>query len=303
MAIVLPKFHKLNIAYAGIGSRETPPEDLEVMQIIGEYAAESGFELRSGGAVGADQAFERGCDTACGYTSLKEFYNNPLKTVYVPWTGFNGYGYGDNNGSSIVAVNGADISSAMKLAEEMHPNWAACSQGVRKLHARNMMQILGTDLDDPVALVVCWTKDGRGGGGTGQALRLAESRGIPVIDLANIKGCSADKLNVVAAAMDNIVANKKAEKKLVITDRQEYEFERNMLEGNVNRLNVTDDITELKSVREHAIRNIDRIYNYRKTRLEFAKNLGLDNRGEATLDIPDCTGDGADDEIDYDLPF
>lgn len=51
------------------------------------------------------------------------------------------------------------------------------------LHARNMHIILGANLDSPVEIVICWTKDGLRSGGTGQALRLAESRDIPIYDL------------------------------------------------------------------------------------------------------------------------
>ena len=47
--------------YAGIGSRNTPKEVLDVFESIGKYLALQGFVLRSGGADGADRAFERGC--------------------------------------------------------------------------------------------------------------------------------------------------------------------------------------------------------------------------------------------------
>jgi len=35
-------------------------------------------------------------------------------------------------------------------------------------------------------MVVCWTPGARGRGGTGSAIRLARSRGIPVHDLADL---------------------------------------------------------------------------------------------------------------------
>ncbi|NYZ25158.1 hypothetical protein HND93_36125, partial [Azospirillum sp. ROY-1-1-2] len=65
--------------YAGIGSRETPPAVLEVMAAVGERLAQLGWVLRSGGAVGADQAFERGCDRVGG-----------RKEIFLPWPGFDG---------------------------------------------------------------------------------------------------------------------------------------------------------------------------------------------------------------------
>ena len=48
--------------YAGIGSRETPGLMLGAFARIGEFLAKKGYTLRSGGADGADTAFEVGCD-------------------------------------------------------------------------------------------------------------------------------------------------------------------------------------------------------------------------------------------------
>jgi len=46
--------------YAGIGSRKTPPDILALMEACAYKLARYGWNLRSGGAPGADQAFERG---------------------------------------------------------------------------------------------------------------------------------------------------------------------------------------------------------------------------------------------------
>ena len=51
------------IHYAGIGTRVTPPAVLERMTNIGMLLAMQGFVLRSGGARGADRAFEEGAVT------------------------------------------------------------------------------------------------------------------------------------------------------------------------------------------------------------------------------------------------
>ena len=53
--------------YTGVGSRETPSDILEVMESVGYALASQGWTLRSGGAVGADQAFERGMFRFAGY--------------------------------------------------------------------------------------------------------------------------------------------------------------------------------------------------------------------------------------------
>lgn len=44
--------------YTGVGSRETPEEILKVMEDLAFNLRETGWILRSGGAEGADTAFE-----------------------------------------------------------------------------------------------------------------------------------------------------------------------------------------------------------------------------------------------------
>ena len=53
----------------------------------------------------------------------------------------------------------------------------------RKFHARNCYQVLGKDLQSPSNFVLCWTPGGAVTGGTGQALRIAIDRGIPVFNM------------------------------------------------------------------------------------------------------------------------
>lgn len=146
--------------YAGIGSRETPDEILKWFHDLGRYFGKHGFILRSGGASGADSAFETGCNAVKG-----------MKEIYLPWVGFNG------NKSKLVVS-----SDAFYMAEEIHPNWDALSEGGKKLQARNCHQILGENLKTPCSFVVCWTNNGSGKGGTGQAIRLAKKHNIPVFD-------------------------------------------------------------------------------------------------------------------------
>lgn len=46
--------------YTGIGSRDISPDTYQLLVDIGERMAEKGYVLRSGGAQGADQAFQEG---------------------------------------------------------------------------------------------------------------------------------------------------------------------------------------------------------------------------------------------------
>ena len=42
--------------------------------------------------------------------------------------------------------------------------------------------MLGLDLNTPSNFIICWTEDGKGQGGTGQALRIARDYDIPCFD-------------------------------------------------------------------------------------------------------------------------
>lgn len=141
--------------YAGIGSRKTPDHILRLMTRIAARLSELGYILRSGGAYGADRAFEVGAGQ---------------KEIFI--------------------AEDAD-SRALELASQYHPAWDKLSEYARKLHARNCYQILGRDLSSPVVFVVCWTLDGAEtitspqSGGTGQAIRIAAAHQIPVFNLKN----------------------------------------------------------------------------------------------------------------------
>jgi hypothetical protein len=150
--------------FAGIGSREVPEDIYNEIVKFSSKMAEKGWILRSGGAEGCDEAFEKG------------YENYPKnKMIYLPWKGFN------NNNSEFNVVT----KPAMELAEKYHPAWNKCDDSAKKLLARDSYQILGLYLDDPCNLVVCWTLD-ENSGGTSQALRIAKAYNIRIINLAKI---------------------------------------------------------------------------------------------------------------------
>lgn len=153
----------MNKFYTGIGSRETPKDFLLVIHKIALHLADKGYILRSGGADGADKAFEEGCFSAGG-----------SQEIYLPWKGFNG------NPSPLFKVT----KEALELAAKIHPSWSKLRQGARKLHARNCYQCIGYDLKTPSDLLICWTKGGAKIGGTRTAVVLAEQYNIPVYNLA-----------------------------------------------------------------------------------------------------------------------
>ena len=152
--------------YAGIGSRETPLNILVLMKFIALDLSAAGYTLRSGGADGADLAFESG-------TTQKE--------IFLPWKGFN------NNTSLLFDIP----EKAHEISSVHHPRWQYLREPVKKLMARNAQQVLGKNLDSPVEFVICWTPDGctKGSertnttGGTGQAISIASAFSIPVYNL------------------------------------------------------------------------------------------------------------------------
>lgn len=150
------------ISYAGVGARKTPPDILFMMMTLAFSLDARDFILRSGAAIGADAAFEKGV------------VKDQNKEIYLPWANFNGHNseFKDPH------------DRAFEIASSYHPNWSACSTEARKLHARNSHIIFGQNLKagDVVDFLVCWTPEGAVVGGTGQALRIANKRGIPVFN-------------------------------------------------------------------------------------------------------------------------
>lgn len=158
--------------YTGVGSRNVPPEIKELLKDIGRYFSLQGWVLRSGGANGCDSAFEEGCDDLDGE-----------KEIYLPWRGFNG------NISKRYVVS----DEALDIASRHHPKWVYLKDSVKKMHGRNVYQVLGYNLDIPSNLLICWTGDGcetkkdrtEKTGGTGTAISIAETYDIPVINVQN----------------------------------------------------------------------------------------------------------------------
>lgn len=146
--------------YTGIGSRETPPDLQKLMTAIAIALSNDNWILRSGGADGADDAFERGAT---------------YKRIYLPWNGFNGRSV--DNYSYVVPPYNAE------MVHDYHPDADFLSPAGIKLMSRNSYQILGDNLDKPSEFVVCWTVNGRVKGGTAQAMRIAKDFNVPIYNL------------------------------------------------------------------------------------------------------------------------
>ncbi len=169
--------------YAGIGSRQTPPEVLSFMQTIAGFLSARHFILRSGGAIGADSAFEQGA--------------GQRRQIFLPWNGYN----------QKISPYHQVTPPAVDMAARFHPAFRSLSPAAVKLMARNSYQVLGPDLATPSLFVVCWTPDGctgqaertRATGGTGQAIAIADANQIPVINLQRV-----EHLRFVEAKMNGV---------------------------------------------------------------------------------------------------
>ena len=150
--------------YAGIGARKTPPEIMSLMTDLAARLEEQGWILRSGGAIGADGAFQIG---------VKDPDNQRIYTTNSM--------YEEGN-----------ISDAWASVDRYHPNPRAINGYVRELMARNYFQVMGKCSGVPSKFVICWTDsyetDEQGlikdaSGGTGQAVRIAYQNDILVYNL------------------------------------------------------------------------------------------------------------------------
>lgn len=207
--------------YTGIGSRSTPPDQLQRLRDLAAMLARAGYELRSGGADGADFACEEGCDLAGG-----------AKSIWLPWPGF------QNRRPDPAQRTFLPHPRAFEMAAQLHPRWPMLTRGPRALHARNVHQVLGHTLSDPSELTLCWTADGAQSatdvnsrtGGTGTAIRLASQRGVPVFNLAR-EGAEEALLALLAQRRaERLAAPGQAEAPaLEIADDDEGEPPRNIL--------------------------------------------------------------------------
>lgn len=134
--------------YAGIGSRDTPPKALELLTRLASTLETKRYTLRSGGAEGADRAFEKGVS---------------------------------NNQRKIVFKANDCTPAAEAMASQIHQAWDKCNPYVRKLHGRNCMIILGKELNQPVNFVLCYSENELKGG-TALGIALARKYGILVFN-------------------------------------------------------------------------------------------------------------------------
>lgn len=196
---------------AGIGARDTPAPMLEKLRDIGTIMAKAGCVLRSGGADGADKFCEDGWDAAGGE-----------KEIFLSWDGMNdrrpdnnsvfAFAYKDNDPEAVIARSYYHRTPAKPDGDA--EKWARLGRGGRSHMTRNTNQMLGPNPghSPQTDLVLCWTKNGQIVGGTGQALRIAQDKGVPILNLGDpaLRGLSVPQLADVGLKMIDGVARDEA---------------------------------------------------------------------------------------------
>lgn len=167
------------LIYTGIGSRQTPQGVQNTMTDIARKLSVYGYTLRSGGAEGADMAFEIGAHK---------------KEIYLPWKNFN------NNPSPHHEVS----KKAKDLIKTVHPTPEKLTTMTRKLHGRNAYQILGENLTLPSRFVIFWApeKNGIVQGETSTAVKLAKNNNIPTYNMYTDDGTKALQSRMVWCFID-----------------------------------------------------------------------------------------------------
>jgi hypothetical protein len=172
---------------AGIGSQDTPRDIQVEMFSLGQFCKANGIYVRSGGADGADKAF---------FNGAREFCIN-----YLPDERFGGPWPNWARTFPFDSLDPEIRAKALRSVDEYHPNPEAVRRKgprVVKLIARDYLQIMGSK--EPVVMsqaVVCWTLNGSGSGGTGQAIRVAKKFNIPVYDLGSADRISTEEIKQI----------------------------------------------------------------------------------------------------------
>jgi hypothetical protein len=155
---------------ACIGSREVGPDEEKFMEKIGEWLVRHGHTIKTGNALGSDQAYARGGNRV-----------DPSKVwLYLPWSSY----------EANKIVPGNRVISGQEAhwfteAEKFHPAWANLKDPVRKLMARNIGIVENTR-----QVIARLNHSKQGGGGTGHGVRYALANQIDVIDISRHSGIS-----------------------------------------------------------------------------------------------------------------
>ena len=166
---------------ACIGSRDLSNEQTEVCEKLGRWVVQCGHILDTGNAPGADQAFARGANQI----------RPDLVHLHLPWPMFEGPAIqAENVVHNLNDMPEHQLKIYEYVARQHHPTWERLSQGVRKLMIRNSSILIPTVVPaeaghEGVLVDMCLAlpSDKRGGGGTGQGMRIVQDTTVKLVDL------------------------------------------------------------------------------------------------------------------------
>lgn len=139
---------------------------------IAKYLASSGWTLRSGGARGADTAFEAGAIS-----------NNGKKHIYLPQSPFNNHRVGGDN---FLLTPDEKRLARNELSFDILTHFDKMKPFAKNAHARNYFQIHGRKPEKKSQMIIYWCEEdgmGQPTGGTRTAVLLAREAGIPDFNL------------------------------------------------------------------------------------------------------------------------
>lgn len=157
------------ISYAGIGSRSITKVEDNIIRRVANKLSEK-FVLYSGNAEGSDNSFQKGSNGNC--------------VLMLPWKKFNFKQY---SGPYLDALTLGDTFDGIESVYNFHPAPERLGNAAMSLMSRNYHQIHGFRNYPKVSFVMCCADEDAFGvkGGTGQAVRIAKSDNIPVINIRN----------------------------------------------------------------------------------------------------------------------
>jgi hypothetical protein len=165
--------------FAGIGSRKAPPHMLDLMFQLGYHLCGAGWELSGADALGSDQAFQNGvrANPRVAEVGFK---------LYMPGLDRDRFAHNPEQGIYNAKLM-PNYAQAQQLAYEARRSFEGLNEAGIALHSRNPYQILGPNLNEPVATMVFYAEPTANGravhGGTNTAYQIALAHNVPTINL------------------------------------------------------------------------------------------------------------------------
>lgn len=151
-----------------VGSRETPELAYRLQVEFTQICVNLGFIIRTGDArLGGDKAARAGSV-------------HGERVIYTPVE--------RNRPYHVAGPSLPTWSDALDIAASIHPVWHRLSTYVRALHARNVFQVLGCDIQTPSDFMIFWApivNERQVKGGTNTAFQVALDWGVPCFNLAD----------------------------------------------------------------------------------------------------------------------